>query len=288
MAGQSKKVQINFGAMIIPVRLEKATDDEKDGTKTVCAGTEDKPHPPALVKQSMGCTTCDITHSSHWPFPRGTEQGDGTYVVVSNEDLRAAAGEPISKVVTMRLHQRAEVFGATVASDSVQNVSPDKGGEKAYAGLFNALSKRPDLVAATVWAPSTKNALWVLEVVDQRLVVSKRCWPEDVRTPPVIVPVQVSDIEQQMFDHFVDLSVEKFDVDEYRDVARKGKADLIAARSGEAQPLASTPTAAPVASGDLLASLQASIKKVEPARKAPAKKAAPRKRAPKKPAEPAA
>lgn len=291
MAAQSKKVQITLGLMTIPVRLEKATDDEKDGTKTVCAGSEDKPHPPALVKQSMGCTVCDIKHSSHWPFPRGTEQADGSIVVVSNEELRAAAGEPISKAITVRFHERADVFGKTVASDSVQNMSPDKGGEKPYAALFNALVKLPHLVAATTWAPSTKNALWVLEVVEQRLVVSKRCWPEDVRTPPVITPVEVPEVEQALFDQFVAAAVEPFKVEEYRDEARRGKADLIAARSGEAQPLATAPASAPVTSGDMLAALQASLKAMEPkkpARKAPAKKAAPRKRAAKKPAEPAA
>ncbi len=287
MAGQAKKVQIQLGLITIPVRLEKATDAAGSETKTVCAGTEENPHPPAAVKQSMGCTVCDITHSSHYPFPRGVPQGDG-FVVVSADELAAAAGSPI-KSMTFRLHDRQEVFAATVASDSVQYVTPDRGGERAFAALRCSLSSKPGLVAVTVWAPSTKNALWVLEVVNEQLVVSKRCWPEDVRTPPVVTPVEVPEVEQAMFDQFIEASVVEFDLSSYRDAAREGRAALIAERSGEAQPLAAAAATTPVVGGgDLLSAIQASLKAVEPTKAAPKKKAPARKRAAKKPAEPAA
>lgn len=282
----SKKTSISVGLFTIPIRLEVAVDEESSGYRTICTGLDDTAHDPIRVKSHVDCPTCGVSHSSVWGYPNRAVERDGKLIQVTAEEIKAAAGEPI-KVMTVSFHAREKVYAATVAADSVQNAFPDKGGEKGYAALCASLQANPDVVGVTVWAPGTANALWVLEVVDGRIVASKRAWPENVRPAPAIAPAEVTEVEQQMLDLLVTTSVRDFDVTEYRNAAREGIEHLIASRAGEAIAVP-VGTAAPVAGGDMLAALQATLDALAPAKPAPAKKAAakkaatPRKRAAKK------
>lgn len=277
----SKRSTLEMGLFVIPVRLEVAVDPDDDPNKrTVCTGGGS--HEPTRIKQHTECPECGKTASSHWGFPERGYERDGKLVLLTAEEIKAAEGEPIKRLV-LEFRPRDQVYATTVAGDSVQNVIPDRGGEKGYVALRDALRARPGVVAVTVWAPSTKNALWVMEVVDDRLVVSKRCWPEYVRATPVIPPAEVTDAERTMLGNYIEATMSDFDVAEYRHAARVGMEQLIASRLGDAASLpASTGTVS--ASTDMLAALQASIDKINKPAKPAARKASakPRKRATKK------
>jgi DNA end-binding protein Ku len=287
----AKKALVHVSLVAIPVRLEVAVDKESSDHHTVCTGPEGSKHDPVRVRQHVDCATCGKTASSVWGYTERGVERDGKIVVLTAEELKAAAGEPITESMHLDFKTREDVYGKTVASDSVQNMTPGPGGEKGYIALREALKVRPDLVAVTVWSPSSKNALWVLEVVGDRIVVSKRCWPEQVRPAPAIAPVEVPEHEQTMMNMLVENSVGEFDVAAYQNMARHGIEALVAERLGDA-------VAAPAASGvptvptvDMMSALQASVdaikssapkkvvaKKKAPAKK-PAKKAAPKKKA---------
>lgn len=277
----SKKTVLELGLFVIPVRLEVAVDPDDDPNKrTVCTGGGT--HEPVRTKQHMDCPSCGKTASSHWGFLERGYERDGKMVLLSAEEIKAASGDPIKRMA-LSFHPREKVYAATVAGDSVQNVVPDRGGEKGYVALRDALRAHSDLVAVTVWAPSTKNGLWVVEVVDDRIVASKRAWPEDVRPAPAILPVEVTEAEANLLDTFIIGSTTDFDVLEYRNAAREGMEKLIASRIGDAASLpASTDSLTVSASGDMLAALQASVAQVTKAKKAPAKKAPAKKTAAKK------
>lgn len=291
----STKSTITVGLVTIPVRLEKATDDENTDTHTICAGSEDTPHDPTRVKMSVRCPSCETERSSVFAFPKRGHEVDGKMVVISADELAQASGEPI-KAMVPAFHPREKVYAATVASDSVQNVTPDRGGEKGYAALRHALTTHPDLVAVAIWAPKSKNALWVLEVVGDRIVASKRAWPESVRVAPAIPHADVSEVEQQMFAQLVESMVTDFDLLAYVDERKVGVQALIEKRLGSAVTLAEGAAPTVSAGGDMLAALQASINAAQPKkpvakkaaarvpqqRKAPAKKAAAKKPTPRK------
>lgn len=284
--GSAKKGTIQVGLLSIPVRLEVAVDDESSGTRTVC--TNDGAHDPTRVKMHVDCPTCGHSETSVWGYGQRGVERDGKLVVLTAEEIKAATGAPI-KTMALSFHPREKVYAATVAGDSVQNTSPDKGGEKGYRALVDIMGRHPDLVAVTVWAPATKNALWVLEVVEGRLVASKRAWPEDVRPAPAIAPAEVSTLEVQTFEALIQGTVRDFDVLEYRNAAKVGMEDLVASRYGDAVVLSEN-SAQPVASGDMLSALQESIAQLAPkpvqkraakkvAKKAPARKPAAKKTA---------
>lgn len=285
MAGTKGKIAV--GLINIEVRLEKATDDEGGGDQhTVCTGTSESPHDPSRVKMKVGCPSCGIEHSSVFGYPERGREVDGKVVLITAEEIAAASGAPI-KTMVPTFHNREKVFAATVAADSVQNITPEKGSERQYIGLRNVLASHPEMVACAVWAPKTKNALWVLEVVGDRIVASKRCWPEDVRATPAVPVVEITEAEEDMFNRLVEGLVEDFDVARYVDQRKLGVEALIQERLGNAVTLSpeAAATFAVSAGGDMLAALQASIdantKKAGPKpakkvakKKAPAKKVA--------------
>lgn len=276
MAGTAKKRHIEVGLFRFPVRMEVAVDRESTGAHTVCTG-EDTKHEPTRVKQHVTCPHdgCGVDRTSVFGFPERGIERDGKMVVLTAEQIAEAKGEPV-KDLTLGFHPRAEVFAATLAGNSVQNIAPDAGGEKGYTALRDALAARPDLVGVTVWAPSTANALWVVEVVDGRLVASKRAWPENVRDVVAIPDVDVADMDRKMLALAVEGLSTPFDVTQYVDQTKAGLAKLVQDRLGDAVPVAAD--GAPVAVADMTAALQATLDKLN-REKAPAKKAVAKKTA---------
>lgn len=294
--GRALKVKMAVNDLIvIQTRVEVAVEKESSGAHAICTGTTDEPHPPSRVKQSTACPVCGTGHSSAFGFDKRGVERDGKLVELTQEELQAAAGTPLTggkdkPPVHLRFHPREELYSATLASDSVQNVYPDKGAEKPYVLLRDYLRDHPEVVAAVTWAPSRVNALWVLEVVGQRLVMSKRCYPEQVRATQEVAPVEYSDQEAALMAQLIEASVSDFDLSEYVDTAKRGVENLIAERVGTAVPAAAEPaiTSAPLG-GDLLAALQASVDAVAPQGKpkvATTKKAVAKKPATKKTAAP--
>lgn len=280
--GRAAKVTVMVGGfMPIAARLEVAveTDDSNKNVHTVCTGVGTK-HSPTFVKQRLICPACDRQEPSVWQYQERGEERAGGIVVLTAEELDSANGTPITgrgegPFPEISFHSREKVYACTVAADSVQNMSPDKGGEKSYALLRDYLAAQPDVVGAMTWAPSTKNALWVLEVVDQRIVVSKRCWPEDTRPAPAIAPAELKDREVAMFALLAE--PEDFDIGKFVDQARLDRRALLDSKGD-------TPAAATFGNGDVMAAMQAELDarakkstpkvvKKAPAKRAPAKKA---------------
>jgi DNA end-binding protein Ku len=280
----AKKVTFAVGMVSIATRIEVAADEESSDLHTVC--TDGGAHDPVRCKQYMECPVCATQHSSHWGFPEKGVERDGKMVVLTQDEIAAATGAPVTgrageMPVEISFHPREKVYAATVAADSVQNVYPDKGSEKAYVALRETLRTNPGIVAVMIWAPAKKNALWVLEVAGEHLVATKMCWPEQVR-PTVEVPMaEVSDAELSMFQQLIESTVEDFDLGRYVNQSKLDKEALVASRAGTAIGTVLEPGVAARSSvPDLMAALEASMAKAgAKPRKAPAKKAAAKKTA---------
>lgn len=231
----AKNLTLHLGLLAIGVKSDKATDAESEKTTfTACAGTEEKPHPVAKVNGRMICSDADCgrTAPSWHSFAKGVAKDDGTLALLSRAEV-SEANAPVSEMV-LSFHRREAVLQSTVAGEMVNNLLPQKGHEKAYALLHQTLVEHPELVVATIWAPSTKNAMWILDVFGDRLVASSRCWPEDMRAFPAIPEAVVSELERAQMEMFVTASTEDFDPAKYRDVAREARAALIESKDGEA------------------------------------------------------
>lgn len=282
------KVRFKVGpsSAVLAVRIEPAIESESSDRFTVCTGQVEGTHPPSRTKQSNSCPVCQRTHSSAFGFTqRGIEVGD-QIVVLSTEELEAASGTPRTgqkdtPPVELAFHSREKVYASTVAGDSVQNIFPQPGNEQLYLVVREALRLNPDLVVAMIWAPRTANALWVIEAVGDRLVASKRCWPEQVRAVPATPVVPYLDEEVDWMGNLMRTYTEDFDLSVYSDQAKVKVKDLVASRAGED---VASPVLSDAGIADLLGSLQRAVAAAKPApakktaaRKAPAKKAAAKK-----------
>jgi non-homologous end joining protein Ku len=285
MAG--RKVMASIGLVPLPLRIEKAIDDDDPDLHTVCIGDDENPHDPIRVKQSVNCPTCERSASSHYGFKHRARETMEGLILVSTDELQEAKGRPITgnvakgePVVTIEFSTREKVYAATVVNGSVNNLTPDKGGEKPYAALYRYLTARPGVVAVFEWAPRTNNTTWVVEpTADGRLVATAMAKPERVRAVPAVARVEVTENEEAMFFQLADSMVEDFDPVKHADAARVRVEELIASRS--AVPAAAAPQLS--ASGDMLGALQESLAAAKPrAVKATAKKAPAKKRTTKK------
>lgn len=241
----AKKIMVTLGFMAIPLRTEAAIQDGVR-THTVCTGGGT--HAATRVKSSVSCPECGVQHSSVFGFPeRALDMGDDDLVVLDREALEAAKGIPRTgraatpahpqvAGVDLRFHTRESVYKHTLPDDSVQNVYPDRGGEKAYALLVDALEAQPELVGVMIWAPTARNALWVLEVFEGRLVATKRVWPEQVRKPSEIAPAETTEQERALFAQMVAISATDFEMTDYVDEASKGITELAAQGAPEVVP----------------------------------------------------
>jgi DNA end-binding protein Ku len=282
----AKKVTIMVGFIPIRTKIEVAVDDEGSDLHTVCTGIGDDKHEPSRVRGSMECRACGRTEPSVWQYKeRGYEDGDKV-IVVDTEALAAAQGAPRTgrvEPVETTFCPREKVYAATVAGGSVQNIYPDKGGEKAYELLRDTLRENPDIVAVMIWAPTSRNSLWTLEVVEERIVATKRAWPEYVRPALNLAPAEgITDAERAMFADYVTGSVEDFDIGRYVDESKLGREELISSLRDGAVTISNAVAAQQSSPADLIAGLQASLVAWGLKPSAPAKKAAATKKAPAK------
>lgn len=241
MATQSKSITVQMSGWPIHLKMEVATVTEAR-TKVVC--TNGGEHDAVAVKQNIVCPICNKTESSYFGFPERAVVEKKQLKVLGLDEIKQSRGVPRTGrkmtdkdgrlmaeggEVTLRFHPRSEVFASTLAGDSVQNVYPDiaAGGAKGYQMLVQNLTAHPDLVATMIWAAGSVNAIWVMEIVDGRLVASKRCWPEDAREIREITQVTVSEAEQAVFDQVVALSVDSFNVNDYVNEAKRGLEELL-------------------------------------------------------------
>lgn len=272
----AKTITVNVGILSIPLRVEAAVET---ATKTHAACTGGGTHPVSRVKSSVACPLCGTEHSSVFGFPERCVEVSKELILLDGDALDEAKGVPRTGrkptpaspnvgPVELRFHTRESVYGHTLPDDSVQNIYPDRTGEKSYALLVDALSAQPDLVGVMIWAPNTRNALWAVEVVDGRLVAAKRTWPEQVRVPAEVPKVETSETDAAIFGQILALSATEFQMADYVDEAAKGVADLVANSAPADLPAADMSSVL----ADLLAKLEKSGAKPAKTVKARAKK----------------
>lgn len=259
----AKNLTLNLGLIPISVSMEVAVDAEASSAHTVCVNG----HDPARPKQGYTCPECNKS-GALYEFPDRAVDTGGELKIITRDDAKTAGGAPHTgrkptpatpdaAPVTLAFHPRIDVFEHTVAgASSAQNVYPQKGSEKQYTLLRDALLARPDVVCTMIWAPSSKNGLWVLEVVDGRVTCSSRSWPESVREAKPIAPTEVSELEVAQFAMFVDASMTPFDVNAYVNESRKGIEQLVA---DSERSYTSDAAQGANAASDLLGQIQASL-----------------------------
>lgn len=257
---------ISFGLVSVPVKLFSAGESsaaisfnwlhKKDGSRLkqqyICSKDGEKVEKDEMVK--------------------GYEFAKGQYVIFTPDELkaleeRATGAIDITEFVEGNLVDR-------LYADRNYYLGPDKGGERAYRLLGEAL-KKTGRVAIGQYAARGKQYLISVRPLGNVLVMEQLRYTNEVR-PPSEVPVPDIEVKKPELDLAVQLidqaASETFRPEAYDDNVRKRILEQIQ-RKVEGQEITAEPEEAPKAQViDLMEALKASLAKGGAAERKPAKR----------------
>ncbi len=257
---------VSFGMVSIPVKLYTATDSKDISFNQLHKKCGSR------MKQLRWCPTCE--REVEWDeVSRGYEYAKDEYVVLTEEDF---AKLPLASKHTIDL-------AAFVKSDAIDPIfyeksyylEPDETGIKPFVLLMRALHKK-GLTAVAKLAIRNKERLCALRPYDGTLMLETLYYPDEVRVQKGadLPSVKVSEKELSMAFSLIDLMLEEFHPEEYKDQYREALMEIINAKLQGAQIVeAPAPPRGKVV--DLMSALKASVEVAKGGRKAPAPKRAP-------------
>ncbi|OBF29683.1 Ku protein [Mycobacterium sp. ACS4331] len=295
------KGSIAFGLVNVPVKVYSATEDHDLKFHQVHAVDNGR------IRYKRVCEVCGEV-VEYKDIARAFESDDGQSVVITDEDIATLPEERSREIEVLEFIPASQLD--PILYDRSYFLEPDSKSSKSYVLLAKTLMET-DRVAIVHFALRNKTRLAALRVKDfskrEVMVIHTLLWPDEIRDPdfPVLdTKVEIKPAELKMAGQVVDSMSEDFNPDQFHDDYQEQLRELVEAKleGGEAFTVEEQPTELDESDdvSDLLAKLEASVKKRrgqsdkgsdsdaddEPAKKAPAKKAAaekpPAKRAPAK------
>jgi DNA end-binding protein Ku len=243
---------ISFGLIAVPIKVHSAVEDKTVHFHQVHAKDG------ARIKQKRICSK-EGKEVPYEQVVKGYEVKSGEYVVLTQEEINAAAGEH-ARVIELEEFVCAPQIDP-VFSDRTYYLGVGQDGEDAYRLLHDALAKteraglgrwvfhnREYLVA--VRALDGVLALHTMRFADELVPAEKLDVPQPSRAP--------SGREVAMAGQLVESLHAEFRPEAFKDEYRQRVLELIAAKARGEEP-ASPPAQAAQAAPDLLAALEASL-----------------------------
>ncbi|OBK88408.1 Ku protein [Mycolicibacter heraklionensis] len=283
------KGSIAFGLVNVPVKVYSATEDHDIKFRQVHA----KDH--GRIRYRRVCEECGEV-VEYGDIARAYESDDGRMVVITDDDIANLPEERDHEIAVLEFVPSADLD--PMLYDRSYFLEPASKSIKSYVLLAKTLADT-DRVAIVHFTLRNKTRLAALRVKDfskrDVMVVHTLLWPDEIRDPdfPALdTKVEIKPAELKMAGQVVESMADDFDPDRYHDTYQEQLHELIAAKLEGDE--AFTPEERPAELdatedvSDLLAKLEASVKKraeatKAPAKKAPAKKAPAKKAAAKKP-----
>ncbi|OBH17184.1 Ku protein [Mycolicibacter terrae] len=281
------KGSIAFGLVNVPVKVYSATEDHDIKFRQVHA----KDH--GRIRYRRVCEECGEV-VDYADIARAYESDDGRMVVITDDDLANLPEERDHEIAVLEFVPASDLD--PMLYDRSYFLEPATKSIKSYVLLAKTLAET-DRVAIVHFTLRNKTRLAALRVKDfskrDVMMVHTLLWPDEIRDPdfPALdTKVEIKPAELKMAGQVVESMADDFDPDRYHDTYQEQLHELIEAKLEGDE--AFTPEERPAELdatedvSDLLAKLEASVKKRSAAKKAPAKKAqakkAPAKKAPAK------
>jgi DNA end-binding protein Ku len=261
---------VSFGLVSVPVQLYAAGESKanisfnwlhkKDG---------------ARLKQQYVCSK-DGEKVERDEMVKGYEFKKGQYVLFTPDELKALEERGTGSININEFLPAEQVD--RIYLEKTYFLGPDKGGERAYKLLGEAL-KKTNRVAIGQYAARGKQYLIMVRPLDGGLVMEQLRYADEVRSI-ADVPIPKTEVKKTELDMAIKLieqsSVDAFKPDAYEDTVRKRMLEQIE-RKVEGQEITEEPEEAPKTQIiDLMQALKASLGKGSA--DAPERKSAPAKR----------
>jgi DNA end-binding protein Ku len=283
------KGSIAFGLVNVPVKVYSATEDHDLKFHQVHAKDNGR------IRYKRVCEVCGEV-VEYRDIAKAYESDDGQTVVITDDDIATLPEERSHEIEVVQFVPASEID--PLMYDRSYFLEPDGKSSKSYVLLAKTLADT-DRVAIVHFALRSKTRLAALRVKDfskrDVMIVHTLLWPDEIRDPdfPILdKEVEIKPAELKMASQVVESMADDFHPDQFRDTYQEQLLELVQAKleGGEAFTTEEQPAELDQTEdvSDLLAKLEASVKrrrgesggsddeapKKTAAKKAPAKKAA--------------
>jgi len=243
---------ISFGMVSIPIRMYSAGESASAVSFNLLHAKC-----KSRLKQQYVCPT-DNEIVPRDQMVKGYEFSKDQYVSFTDDEIKAMAQETQKAIEITEFVPAARVD--PVYFDGAYYLGPDKGGEKAYR-LLNEAMKQTGRAALAKWAARGKQYLVLIRPADEGLVMQQLLYADEVR-PISEVPIGEAELKEPELKLAVQLveqiATDEFHPENYEDEVRKRYHEAIQ-KKVEGQEVTAAPEAPKAQIIDLMEALKASL-----------------------------
>lgn len=222
MASTVWKGHLTFGLISVPVRLSAAARKRRPEFNLI------NPETGGRVKQMLWDPIAE-TFVTRSKCHRAIEQPDGTMLVVTEEERKAA--EPASSKMMEVLHFVPIEDINPLLFDASYHLAPDENGEGAFGLLYGALTEMGRAAVAKLCRAKREHLVVIWPNYQSRcLVLHTLFYADEVREAPACPSYERKD-ELELAKLFIDRMTRSFEHDGYRDEYRHAIAELVEAKA---------------------------------------------------------
>jgi DNA end-binding protein Ku len=254
---------ISFGLVSIPVRMYTAASSGGVSFNLLHAKCGSR------IRQQTFCPVCNQT-VDRTELVKGYEFAKDQYVRVTDEELKAQEGEA-SKLIDIAEFVPLDKVDP-IYFERTYYLGPDKGGEKAYRLLADAMTASARVALAT-FVMRGKESLVLIRAAQDGLMLHTMYFADEVRSFAEIdkgQSVKIRDGELQLAQQLIDgLANPEFEPARYADSYRQRVLDLINTKVEGKEVVAAGPPAERAQVIDLMEALKESLARHAPVDKKP-------------------
>ncbi|MGE0325844.1 MAG: Ku protein [Polyangiaceae bacterium] len=202
---------ISFGLVSIPIKLFTAASSQSVSFNMLHGECGNR------IKQQLYCPACDVVVERK-DLVKGYEYTKGQFVQFTDEELKKLEAERSSTLEIVEFVPLETVDFIQV--EKSYYLGPDKGGDKAYKLLAEAM-RRKERVAVGSWSARGKEQLVMIRPYQDGLILHQLYYAGEVRAYDDVdkgATFNFSDAEQDLADKLLDqLTVEEFDSEKFKD-----------------------------------------------------------------------
>jgi DNA end-binding protein Ku len=251
---------LSFGLINIPIRLYSATATEDKLDFDMLHKTDLSPIRYARVCRADGK---EIPYDQ---IVKGYEYREGDYVILTDEDFKNASPRKTKAIDILDFAKESEID--TIYYEKPYFLEPDKGAEKAYALLREALKKSKKVGVAS-FVLRNREHLAIVKPYGKALLLNQLRFKEEVRsTDGLNLPdsAKARDKEIDMALSLIEHLTETFKPEDYKDTYKQQLKKVIEAKAKGKKIKSKEKEPEPTDVVDLVAMLKASLKKQQKVR----------------------
>jgi DNA end-binding protein Ku len=246
---------LSFGLINIPIRLYSATATEERLSFDMLHKKDLSP-----IRYARVCRT-DGKEIPYQDIVKGYEYKEGDYVVLTDEDFKKASPRKTKTIDILDFAKETEID--TIFYEKPYYLEPDKGAEKAYALLREALKKSKKVGVAS-FVLRNKEHLAVIKPYGRAILLNQLRFQEELRKPEGLNLPEASKARNKEIDMalaLIDQLSEPFKPEEYKDTYKRELKKVIEAKAKGKKLKVKEKVPEPTDVVDLVAMLKASLNK---------------------------